>query len=196
MPGMLSHVKAPETQVKSKYDSLIMNYLVQIKSSSSLNWADKQSPFKVNIYICSSRHFEWVASERKQSPPLLDDEEAEAGPVPAVCSVWKKCQTGVYVCVCECLSAFYMQQEIRNSFASLAKPFNNTLFLWALHEIFIHIFILLIDMKNVKWEVSKTFFLWTQVYIYLLKLGSHLQGLFMEKSTTDMALFALLLSGN
>lgn len=48
------------------------------------------------VYLCFIRYLEWAAAEREQSAPLLDNEEEEAGPVPAVCRVWTKRQTGVY----------------------------------------------------------------------------------------------------
>lgn len=46
--------------------------------------------------LCFIRYLERAAAEREQSAPLLDNEEEEAGPVPAVCRVWTKRQTGVY----------------------------------------------------------------------------------------------------
>lgn len=45
---------------------------------------------------CFIRYLEWAAAEREQSAPLLDNEEEEAGPVPAVCCVRTQRQTGAY----------------------------------------------------------------------------------------------------
>lgn len=56
------------------------------------------------------RHPEWAAAEGEPCSALLDNEEEEAGPVPAVRGVWAQCQTGsshkhtrTHLLTCSCL---------------------------------------------------------------------------------------------
>lgn len=80
--------------------------LVQVCFTRTLWWMEMirylESKFcfcalgKGHLCVCVLfRHPEWVAAERKSCPALLDNEEEEAGPVPAICGVWAQCQTGV-----------------------------------------------------------------------------------------------------